>query len=298
MQPELSRKARRALDALRGLAGTQNEVTASWSQIANRAGMSRSATAQGMRELAYAGEIIAINKESGLVCGYRFVGRGTQETAGGKRGHKLQACSDSMTTALQNAEPVHTSADRCIPVHTGTPPDELSTDDEFDDDDARAKKISDSVAALLGEYGLKPPFKDMLVKDITPAITKGVMTLDDARAICAKTLKEAEVWRKPAKIMFVRLRTRARGVLQDPLPLILEMPSEGAAAQGQKIVKTYQKRQYRKGGVSRRPQVHYTEETRKMAEERARQQIAERAARREKEATNEHANCKPKAAKP
>ena len=277
MQTELSRKARRALDALRALAGTQSEVTASWSQIASHAGMSRSATAQGMRELAYAGEIIAVNKESGLVCGYRFVGRGTQETAEGKRGHKLQACSDSMTTAAQNAEPVHTSVDRCIPVHTGTPPDELSTDDEFDDDDAR-KKTFFAVTALLGEYGLTPPWRDILVKDIAPAIQRGIMTLDDARAICAKTQKEAEAWKQPRKIMFVRLRTRARGVLQDPLPLILEMPAEGAAAQGEKTAKTYQRKQSKRG-VSRRAQVHYTDEMRKAAEERARQQIAERAAR-------------------
>ena len=104
------------------------------------------------------------------------------------------------------------------------------------------------------------------------------MTLDDARTICAKTQKEAEAWKQPRKIMFVRLRTRARGELQDPLPLILEMPAEGAAAQGEKTAKTYQRKQSKRG-VSRRAQVHYTDEMRKAAEERARQQIAERAAR-------------------
>jgi len=246
MQPELSRKARRALDALRGLAGDDGITNASWAQIAQAAGVGRTNIAEAMRELAYAGEIIAVDKEAGMARRYKIIGRGTQETAEGKRGHKLQACSDSMTMSGNQSAPVRTSPHQSAPVRTGPPLDEVRTDDEFDDDDARAKKISDSVAALLGEYGITPPFRDMLVKDITPAIVKNVMTLDDARTICAKTQKEAEAWKQPRKIMFVRLRTRARGELQDPLPLILEMPAEGAAAQGEKMAKTYQKRQARK----------------------------------------------------
>jgi hypothetical protein len=119
----------------------------------------------------------------------------------------------------------------------------------------------------------------MLVKDITPAIVQRHYVFDDARTICAKTQKEAEAWKQPRKIMFVRLRTRARGELQDPLPLILEMPAEGAAAQGAKTVKTYQRKQSKRG-VSRRTQIQYTDEMREAAKERARQQIAERAARR------------------
>ena len=34
--------------------------------------------------------------------------------------------------------------------------------------------------------------------------------------------------------------------IEDPLPLILDMPSEGAAAQGAKTVRGYQKRQSQK----------------------------------------------------
>ena len=277
MQPELSRKARRALDALRGLAGDDGITNASWAQIARAAGVGRTNIAEAMRELAYAGEIIAVDNEAGVARRYKIIGRGTQETAEAKLGEK-QECSDSMTMSGKSGNPsapVHTSPHQSAPVRTGSLYDEVRTDDEFDDDERAQKKSNSPITALLGEYGLTPPFRDILAREIATAITRKVMTLDDARAICARTQKEAQAWRQPKRVLFMRLRTRAAGELQDPLPLILDMPTEGAAAQGAKAAKVYQ----RKGGLKRRPQVHYTEAQREAARAEAARHLAELNAR-------------------
>jgi hypothetical protein len=116
MQPELSRKARRALDALRGLAGDDGITNASWAQIAQAAGVGRTNIAEAMRELAYAGEIIAVDNEAGVARRYKIIGRGTQETAEAKRGEK-QACSDSMTMTGKR-QPVRTRPYQSAPVRT------------------------------------------------------------------------------------------------------------------------------------------------------------------------------------
>jgi DNA-binding transcriptional ArsR family regulator len=249
MQPELSRKARRALDALHRLAGDSNTIAASWAQIADAAGMGRTAISEAMRELAYAGKVIALDKEAGVACRYKLIGCGTQETAEAKLSHKMPECSDPTTTTGDEGHPsipVRTSPHQSGLVRTGSLYDEVRTDDEFDDDERAQKKSNSPITALLGEYGLAPPFRDILAREIATAITRKVMTLDDARAICARTQKEAQAWRQPKRVLFMRLRARAAGELQDPLPLILDMPSEGAAAQGAKTVRGYQKRQSQK----------------------------------------------------
>jgi hypothetical protein len=246
--------------------------------------MGRTAISEAMRELAYAGKIIALDKEAGVACRYKLIGCGTQETAEAKLSHKMPECSDPTTTTGDEGHPsapVHTSPDQSGPVRTGSPYDEVRTDDEFDDDERAQKKSNSPITALLGEYGLAPPFRDILAREIATAITRKVMTLDDARAICARTQKEAQAWRQPKRVLFMRLRTRAAGELQDPLPLILEMPSEGAAAQGAKTAKVYQRKQgyQRKGGPQRKPQVHYTEAQREAARAEAARHLAELNAR-------------------
>jgi len=278
MQPELSRKARRALGALQKLAGDGNTITASWAQIADAAGMGRTAISEAMRELAYAGRVIALDKEAGVACQYKLIGCGTQETAEAKLSGTTPECSDPTATMGDEGHPsipVHTRPHQSAPVRTGSLYDEVRTDDEFDDDERAQKKSNSPITALLGEYGLTPPFRDILAREIATAITRKVMTLDDARAICARTQKEAQAWRQPKRVLFMRLRTRAAGELQDPLPLILDMPTEGAAAQGAKAAKVYQ----RKGGLKRRPQVHYTEAQREAARAEAARHLAELNAR-------------------
>jgi len=161
-----------------------------------------------------------------------------------------------------------TGLDRSRPVQFHASESDSDSGSDDDDDDALAQKRN-RIARLLSEFLIEEPTRSRLLETLVP------FSETEMRAICERT-KHETVWRNPSGVIVKRLSAFALG-LQDPLPVFQTVMATPPAAPARQQTA----RRGKGGGVTIRPQIaEHTDAQRDAARERARSNIAERAARR------------------
>ncbi len=238
----LSPLAQRVLDLFHGIAvGAYADVT--WSQVTRKLKCGRTSLAAAIRELKAASLVEQVNIHGQRARYCILIARQTPDTGD----QTTEGCTSAHQSAL---------------VRTSTS-DDLKN--ELNDDDEALPEFQ-KLKTLFGEFLIEEPIRSRLAHVLLPLVDK----TGDIRAVCEKTLKEP-VWKNPRGVMVRRLQAMANG-LQDPLPVFQTVMATPVTAPAR------QARQIRKGGVTRRPQVEYTEQQRAVLQDAARARNAARRA--------------------
>lgn len=245
----LSNLAQRVLDLFHRIA-VDSYADVTWSQVTRTLKCGRTSLAAAIREL----------KAASLV----------EQVA--HHGHTARYC---ILNAEQTPETGNQETEGCTSAHQSALVRTSTSDDlknDFSDDDDEALPEFKKLQSLLGEFLIEEPTRSRLAEILLPMVNQEPAI----RAVCVKTLQEPN-WRNPRGVIVRRLEALATGQ-QDPLPVFASVLAHPVATPA---VKRSAARTPRKGGVSRRPQLEYTDQQREAARQSAARRVAERAARRQ-----------------
>jgi hypothetical protein len=268
--------ALRVLSALLQLAGGSGSVCASYSEIGQAAGRSRSVVSAGIGELL-AGGWITQRKSFGGRASYTFtnaaISQAASTSAYSRQPHSRPVVQSSSSSVVQSfsSSVVHPPTDLVLGTSGGggTRSGDFSEIPESANGAPSVQEPAESEAIqrarrLLQEYNVGEPTQTELARALAPRFGAEEPTV---RRICERTVDD---WRRgwaknPIGLTVNRLR---RFVAGEQLSFLVELGQPEARPPAGS-----QSKRGRRGGTFQRPQVSYTAEQRAAVEERARREL-------------------------